>query len=144
MIIAFNKEKALVWIFSVIVKTDGSFAALIISLSSSCCMLEIFAKQVATFSSRQQAGRVLFELCFIDNCFPPQFPPPALPAPTRPAARCIEILRMKEAGFYKYVQTKMQISDLYNDPGIVELFNFNINVCQQGSLKLPVHHYYSS
>ena len=91
-------------------------------------MLEIFAKQVATFSSRQQAGRVLFELCFIDNCFPPQFPPPALPAPTRPAARCIEILRMKEAGFYKYVQTKMQISDLHNDPGIVEVFNFYINV----------------
>ena len=52
----FNQEKALVWTFSVIVRTDGSFVALIISLSSSCCMLEIFAKQVATFSSRQQAA----------------------------------------------------------------------------------------
>ena len=28
---AFNQEKALVWVFSVIVKTDGSFAALVVN-----------------------------------------------------------------------------------------------------------------
>ena len=28
---AFNQEKALVWAFSVIVKTDGSFAALVVN-----------------------------------------------------------------------------------------------------------------